>query len=46
VRTFGFEETTYLLLFGDLPTREQLNEFEKLLSSYRELPEEFLNDMI
>jgi len=43
---FGFEETTYLLLFGDLPTREQLNEFEKLLSSYRELPEEFLNDMI
>jgi len=35
-----------LLLFGDLPTREQLNEFEKLLSSYRELPEEFLNDMI
>jgi len=43
---FGFEETTYCWLFGDLPTREQLNEFEKLLSSYRELPEEFLNDMI
>ncbi|GAE88418.1 citrate synthase [Acetivibrio straminisolvens JCM 21531] len=43
---FGFEETTYLLLFGDLPSKEQLREFEKLLSSYRELPEKFLKDMI
>jgi len=43
---FGFEETVYLLLFGDLPNKEQLGEFEKLLASYRELPEKFLKDMI
>ncbi|HOQ38699.1 MAG TPA: citrate/2-methylcitrate synthase [Acetivibrio sp.] len=43
---FGFEETAYLLLFGDLPNKEQLNDFEKLLSFYRNLPEAFLNDMI
>ena len=28
---FGFEETVYLLLFGKLPTKEQLAEFTKLL---------------
>ena len=26
-RKYGFEETTYLLLFGDLPTKEQLDTF-------------------
>ena len=29
---FGFEETAYLLLFGELPTKEQLEMFTKLLS--------------
>ncbi|HHV29372.1 citrate/2-methylcitrate synthase [Acetivibrio mesophilus] len=43
---FGFEEATYLLLFGNLPNKEQLSEFEKFLSFYRQLPEEFLKDMI
>ena len=28
---FGFEETAYLLLFGALPTREQLSMFQQLL---------------
>ncbi len=34
---FGFEECTYLLLFGKLPNREELTEFCQLLSSYRSL---------
>ena len=43
---FGFEEVVFLLLFGSLPTEEQLNEFCELLSSCRELPEYFAEDMI
>ena len=43
---FGFEETTYLLLFGHLPTPGELSEFENLLGSYRDLPDNFFNDMI
>lgn len=43
---FGFEETCYLLLFGNLPTREQLKEFEETLASYRRLPQDFVRDMI
>ncbi|OOM75755.1 citrate synthase [Clostridium puniceum] len=43
---FGFEETCYLLLFGDLPTTEELKAFEKLLADYRNLPDDFVRDMI
>ncbi len=43
---YGFEETTYLLLFGKLPTKEELAEFETLLGNYRKLPDNFANDMI
>lgn len=42
----GFEETTYLLLFGNLPTRQQLDDFNKLLGSYRRLPTNFVRDVI
>ena len=42
----GFEETVYLLLFSQLPTREQLNRFSALLSDYRSLPPSFVRDMI
>jgi citrate synthase len=45
-KQFGFEETSYLLLFGELPTREQLQAYEELLASYRELPDGFTEDMI
>lgn len=45
-KRFGYEETAYLLLFGELPTQEQLQTFEQLLTSYRELPEGFTEDMI
>lgn len=43
---FGFEETAYLLLFGQLPTEEQLSGFNKMLSQFRELPAGFSEDMI
>ena len=43
---FGFEETAYLLLFGALPTREQLTMFQGLLSGYHTLPHMFTEDMI
>jgi len=43
---FGFEETIYLLLFGELPNIEQLEEFTQYLSINRPLPEGFFADMI
>ena len=43
---FGFEETTYLLLFGELPTPQQLTEFNALLAKYRSLPTSFVRDII
>ena len=43
---FGFEETCYLLLFGELPTREMLANFTKLLGDFRALPYGFTEDMI
>ncbi len=43
---FGYEETAYLLLFGELPTTSQLEEFNTILSDYRALPPRFTEDMI
>ena len=43
---FGFEEITYLLLFGVLPTEDELNEFKQVLNSYRSLPNSFIRDII
>ncbi len=45
-RRFGFEEATYLLLFGDLPKRRQLVEFRALLGANRTLPDGFIENMI
>ena len=45
-RKFMFEEATYLLLFGNLPTKNELKEFIHLLSQYRELPSKFVRDVI
>ncbi|MBR2871482.1 MAG: citrate/2-methylcitrate synthase [Clostridia bacterium] len=42
----GLEETAYLLLFGKLPTKQQLDEFKELLVSYRKLPKNFVRDVI
>lgn len=42
----GFEESTYLLLFGKLPSAEELAQFEKLLAKCRSLPKNFVRDVI
>ena len=43
---FGFEEVTYLLLFGEMPNEKRLEEFKNILSSYRTLPTNFVRDVI
>ncbi|MDO4743574.1 MAG: citrate/2-methylcitrate synthase [bacterium] len=43
---FGFEEITYLLLFGHLPNQAQLDDFKNIISSYRSLPNSFVRDII
>ena len=43
---YGFEETTYLLLFGHLPNKEELDCFIDMLADLRELPEAFNRDVI
>ncbi|MBO7485151.1 MAG: citrate/2-methylcitrate synthase [Spirochaetaceae bacterium] len=43
---FGFEQIIYLLVFGVLPTSEQLEEFRTYLGNKRELPSFFTEDMI
>ena len=43
---FGFEECIYLLLFGKLPTKEELDEFVALLAHCRHLPYGFSEDVI
>ena len=43
---FAFEEAAYLLLFGELPTMEQLQDFCVQLASYRTLPTNFFRDVI
>lgn len=43
---FGFEEVTYLLLFGQLPDKNELQKFTNLLGEYRSLPTSFVRDII
>ena len=43
---FGFEETTYLLLFGKLPSAKELADFQALLAAQRSLPRNFVRDVI
>ena len=43
---FGFEETAYLLLFGQLPTAQELQEFREALCASRKLPPNFTRDVI
>lgn len=45
-KRFGFEETAYLLLFGELPTKDQLAEFKNILAKNRRLPTNFVRDVI
>ena len=43
---FGFEEVVWLLLFGTLPSKRHLEIFKNVLAESRELPNEFIEDMI
>lgn len=45
-RRFGFEETTYLLLFGKLPNVSELKRFRQMLVDQRSLPTNFVRDVI
>jgi len=45
-KRFGFEEVTYLLLFGDLPGCKDLTDFTNILGKYRSLPTDFVRDII
>ena len=43
---FGFEEVAYLLLFGELPAKEELANFRQMLGDFRSLPTHFVRDII
>ncbi len=43
---YGFEEAAYLLLFGKLPSKDELKGFNELLGFYRSLPTGFVRDII
>lgn len=43
---FGYEEVCYLLLFGELPNKNELEDFKYILGEFRYLPDGFLEDMI
>ncbi len=43
---FGFEEVTYLLMFGELPNKKKLDAFTKTLSKLRTIPPSFVRDII
>ena len=43
---FGFEEVVYLLMFGSLPNKEQFEQINRLLATYRNLPHYFTRDVI
>ena len=45
-KRFGFEEVAYLLLFGELPTKEELSEFRAVLGNLNHLPTNFTRDVI
>jgi citrate synthase len=40
---YGYEETAFLLIFGYLPTKKELNEFAGILRHFYSLPDEFLD---
>lgn len=42
----GFEEVAYLLLFGELPSAQSLEEFSRVFGELRTLPDNFTEDMI
>ena len=45
-KCLGYEEITYLLLFGKLPNKKEIKEFKQVLSTSRTLPKNFTRDII
>ena len=45
-KRFGFEEVAYLLIFGELPTEEELKTFKQVLGKLNHLPTNFTRDVI
>ena len=45
-KRFGFEEVAYLLLFGELPDKDELKQFRAVLGSLNHLPTNFTRDVI
>lgn len=45
-KRLGFEETTYLLLFGRLPSQAELDSFKEVLAKSMTLPRHFVRDVI
>ncbi|MBR2079912.1 MAG: citrate synthase [Clostridia bacterium] len=43
---FGFEEVVYLLMFGTLPTKSQLDLFKETLAICRDLPDNYIEDVL
>lgn len=45
-KRYGFAETTYLLIFGKLPTMQELEDFKQILKRQRSLPKNFVRDVV
>jgi citrate synthase len=45
-KRYGFEETAYLIMFGKLPDKKELEEFKEILNKNRKLPKTFTRDVI
>lgn len=45
-KRYGFEEIAYLLLFGELPKKQELEQFHHILAANRTLPTNFTRDVI
>lgn len=45
-KRFGFEEASYLLLFGRLPNADELKEYCDIMAALRSLPTNFVRDVV
>ncbi|MCR5207604.1 MAG: citrate synthase [Eubacterium sp.] len=43
---YGYEEISWLLIFGELPTAAQLDAYREVIGACRKLPDEFVEDII
>ncbi len=43
---FGYDEASWLLLFGSLPTQDEIDFYDALMDEYCEPPNSFIEDMI